>query len=215
MKGLTDKRSGLAKRLSDSAVPTRILDGHSARLNGLALRALPVGEIQKSTAAALAYLTSTEMGLHDDHLFTELGEQALDVETKCQILFRALVDPNDPTAPFAASVDEVRALDADEITVLFNEFAAFQEERSPLSRARSWEEVEGFLEALGKGSVPRTRLNSFDASSLKFMLHELADRHWKPTSSPSSPTSHGDAPGESSSNSSDAPSKATETGTPP
>lgn len=210
MKGLSDKRSGLARRLG-GVVPTRTIDGYGPRLNGLALRALPAGELQKATAAAVVYLTSEEVGFRDEHLYTEVGEQALDLETKMQVLFRALVDPADPAVAYAANVDEVRVLEPDEVSVLFNEFVTFQEERSPMTRASSWEEVEDLLEALGKGSVPKTRLNSFDASSLRFMLHELAVRHWTPTSPPFSDTSRGDGCGETSSSGSGATTNTTTT----
>lgn len=191
MKGITDRRSGLAKALGTGPVPVRVLDGLGGRLAGVAVgvRTLPLSEVQRATADAIRYLTE-ECGFKEEHLYTELGEEVLDVETRLQILVRALVSPEEPTERLASSPDELRALlEPDEVTQLFNEFVAWQEERSPISRARSWEEVEDFLEALGKGRVPPTRLKNFDSSSLRFMLSELAVRHWKPTSPPCSDTS--------------------------
>lgn len=212
MKGFTDKRSGLARRLGGEAIPTRIIDGYGPRLDGLALRALPTSAIEKATAAAIVHLTTLDEPFADNHLYTELGKSTLDLETCVQLLYRALVDPSDPTVPYAASVDEVRLFEPDEITVLFNEFLSFQEERSPLTRAKSWEEVEITLEAMGKGSLPPTKLNSYDASSLRFMLRELAVRHWRPTKPRSSDTSHGSGSGETSSPRSDATSTETTSG---
>lgn len=191
MKGITDNRSGLAKALGAGPIPLRVLDGLSGRLGGVAvgIKALPIEAVQKASAEAIRYLT-VECGFKEEHLYTELGEGVLDAETRVQILARALVEPDAPTQPLAGGADELRGLlEPDEVTLLFNEFIAWQEERSPLSRARSWEEVESFLEALGKGRVPRTRLNAFDSSSLKYMLSELAAQHWKPTSPHSSDTS--------------------------
>lgn len=191
MKGITDKRSGLAKALGAGAIPVRVLDGLRGRLEGVAVavRALPLGEVQKATAAAIRYLTE-ECGFKEEHLYTELGEGVLDAETKVQLLARALVEPDVPTQTLASSVEELRALlEPDEVSLLFNEFVAWQEERSPLSRAKSWEEVESFVEALGKGRAPTTRLNAYDSSSLRFMLTELAYLHFSPTSPPSSDTS--------------------------
>lgn len=198
MKGIVDKRSGLAKALGGGPVPVRVLDGLGGRLAGVSVgvRALPIGEVQRATADAITYLTGSDCGFKEEHLYTELGEGVLDAETKLQILVRALVSPEEPTERLVGSSDELRALlEPDEVTALFNEFVAWQEERSPISRARSWEEVEDFLEALGKGRVPPTRLKNFDSSSLRFMLSELAVRHWRPTSPPcsdTSPSSDGD-----------------------
>lgn len=197
MKGIVDKRSGLAKALGGGPVPVRVLDDLGGRLAGVpvGVRALPIGEVQRASADAIGYLTG-ECGFKEEHLYTELGEGVLDAETKLQILVRALVSPDEPTVRLTSSPDELRALlEPDEVTQLFNEFAAWQEERSPISRARSWEEVEDFIEALGKGRVPPTRLKNFDSSSLRFMLSELAVRHWMPTSPPcsdTSPSSDGD-----------------------
>lgn len=191
MKGITDKRSGLAKALGGGPIPVRVLDGLGGRLAGVAaaVRALPVGDVQRATADAIRYLTE-DCGFKEEHLYTELGEGVLDAETKLQLLARALVEPEAPTERLASSPDELRALlEPDEVSALFNEFIAWQEERSPLSRARSWEEVEDFLQALGKGRVPPTRLSAFDSSSLKFMLNKLACRHYRPTNPPSSDTS--------------------------
>lgn len=107
-----------------------------------------------------------------------------------QLLSRALRDGNDPTRTFAESADELRkTLEADEVAALFEHLLDYQEERSPLSRARSWEEVEALLVAVGKGLAPGTSLNSCDSASLRFMLRELAARWVMLMKPPSSDTS--------------------------
>lgn len=206
MKGLADNRSPLAKAIGER-VPAKTVTLDRGRLAGvpMALRSLSAGALQQASRDALKYLTET--GWRDEHLFTELGKSALNTETAVRILAAALVVP--PAADtgkvsdlemFTSGPDQVRALlEPDEITLLFNEFCGWQEERSPISRAKSWEEVEDFVEALGKGAVPTSRLLSFDTSSLCFMLREVAARWTTATRRPSSGTSPFGEPGPTSS----------------
>ena len=80
-------------------------------------------------------------------------------------------------------------LEADELVQLFESYADFVAERSPLSRAKSVEEVEAVLSALGKGMIPASRLTSFDSVTLRSALRSLAVQRETLMSSSSSPSS--------------------------
>lgn len=195
-----DTRSPLAKLLGDAPVAHRKVEGFEGaggRFKGvpLALVALSGDVQERATSEAAKHLVA--VGFNREDLYTEIGEGLFGYEIKVQLLSRALRDGNDPTRTFAENADELRkTLEADEVAALFEHLLDYQEERSPLSRARSWEEVEALLVAVGKGLAPGTSLNSFDAASLRFMLRELAAR-WvtltKPRSSDTSPPSDSNA----------------------
>jgi len=206
MAGFEDKRSPLAKALGER-VPFRRLELTTGRLAGIpiAIRSLSAQQITDATREAVRYLS--EAGWTDDHLFTELGESIFNMETCVQILARALIVPpgsdlvkHEEVTLLTSGPDQVRALlDPDEITLLDREFNAFQAERSPLSRATKWEEVQDLMEALGKGQVPSSRLSVFDDTSLRFIVTELAARLMSATRALSSPTSPSSAPSPTSS----------------
>ena len=218
-RGFEDKRSPLAKFLGER-IPCRRVEILSGRLAGMpaALRALSAGDIQKATLDAVKYLSGE--GWEKEDLFTELGESVLNMETAVRILALALVSPPEvdqartgELSRLTSGPDQVRALfEPDEITLLFREFCAYQEERSPLSRATTVGEVEDLIEALGKGQAPISRLNAFDPSSLKNIIIGLAVRQMSATRPRSSPTSPSDGPATASSTPS---GSATESPAPP
>jgi hypothetical protein len=195
-KFVRDTRSPLAKLLGDAPVAHRKVEGFEGaggRFKGVSLALVALsGDVQeRATSDAAKHLVS--VGFNREDLYTEIGESLFGYEIKVQLLSRALRDGNDPTRLFAESADELRkTLEADEVAGLFEHLLDYQEERSPISRARSWEEVEALLVAVGKGLAPATSLNSCDSASLRFMLRELAAR-WvtlmKPPSSGTSPAS--------------------------
>lgn len=188
-----DTRSPLAKLLGDAPVAHRKVEGFEGaggRFKGVSLSLVALsGDVQeRATSDAAKHLVS--VGFNREDLYTEIGEGLFGYEIKVQLLSRALRDGNDPTRTFAESADELRkTLEADEVAALFEHLLDYQEERSPLSRARSWEEVEALLVAVGKGLAPPTSLNSYDAASLRFMLRELAARWVTLMKPPSSDTS--------------------------
>lgn len=188
-----DTRSPLAKLLGDAPVAHRKVEGFEGaggRFKGVPLSLVALsGDVQeRATSDAAKHLVA--VGFNREDLYTEIGEGLFGYEIKVRLLSRALRDGNDPTRLFAESADELRkTLEADEVAALFEHLLDYQEERSPLSRARSWEEVEALLVAVGKGLAPGTSLNSFDAASLRFMLRELAARWVTLTKPPSSDTS--------------------------
>lgn len=206
MSGFEDKRTPLQRFLGERVTckPVEILRGRLAGMP-VALRALSTAEIQKATVEAKKYLTAE--GWEAEDLFTELGESTFNMETAVRVLAVALIVPPSAdemkpgeVARLTSGPDQVRAmLEPDEITLLFQEFCAWQEERSPLSRAKSWEEVEDLIEALGKGQVSISRLNAFDPSSLKNIIFELAVQRMSATRPPSLPTSPSGEPEDESS----------------
>lgn len=198
--GIEDKRSPLAKALGGRVAFTRVRV-ERGRLAGvdLALRSLAQSEIHAAMREALRYLTE-ECGWREEHLYTELGEGAHDGETQVQVLARALVVPpaggDDGSttagacAPMVSSPDELRAmLEPDEIAYLFQAFVRWQQARSPISRARTPEEIEAQVDALGKGATPLSWLRSCDNATLLAIATELAVRLTTSTSSSSSDTS--------------------------
>ncbi len=203
MDGIKDVRSPLARALGGRVAWKRV-EAPKGRLAGLpiAVRSLPYERIQTAVRAATAYLTE-KCGWKEEHLYTELGEAQLDIEAQVQTLALALVVPPDrgaelsegTVATLASSADDLRALlEPDEIGFLYRQFVDFQNERSPLTRAKSAEEVEAFIDALGKGTTPLSSLSTCEGDTLLHIALAMAARLRRPTSPPSSPTSPSNAP---------------------
>jgi hypothetical protein len=199
------KGSSLAKLAGLAAVPHRIFPFRGAgdrfpEGERFAVRSLPAAARMKAATEAERWLRRVG-GYDASELLTETGQAVLQLEGKLRVLGAALVDPDDPGRPFAGvgddgrhdlgrAADEIRdLLEAEEIEALFEEWIDFNDERSPLTKARTWAEFEGLLAAVGKGLASRTSLNRYDSASLRFMLRELAARHWTPTKLSSSATS--------------------------
>ena len=191
-----DTRTSLAKALGDRGVAVKIVDlfdGTEARLDGipLALRAVPNSVRVKAVADALRFLTGPKCAMSEEYLYgTPDGQYELDLETKIQVLSVALVEPAPPHAPVCESADGLRELlDAIELEQLFGVYSDWTASRNPIGRAKSLEEVEAVLSALGKGMIPPSRLMSFDSSTLRSALHSLACQRERLMSSSSSPSS--------------------------
>lgn len=195
-----DTRPSLAKALGDRGVAVHIIDGlEGSRLDGipLALKAVSNDVRAKAVAGALKFLTG-KCGMDPEYLYgTEDGRAERELETKVQILAHALVEPAEPHAPIVKDADNLRELlDATELQLIFEVYVDWLATRSPLSQARSLEEVETVLAALGKGMIPASRLTSFDSSTLRSALHSLAVQHARLMSSNSSPLSPSTEPAE-------------------
>lgn len=191
-----DTRPSLAKALGDRGVAVKILDlfdGTGARLDGipLALRAVPESVRVKAVADALRFLTGPKCGMSEEYLYgTPDGASELALETKVHLLAAALCEPAPPHEPVCKDADGLRELlDATELNQLFEAYADWLASRNPLGQAKSLEEVEAVLSALGKGMIPPSRLNAFDSSTLRSALHSLAVQRERLTSSNSSPSS--------------------------
>lgn len=184
-RALDASRTGRAVKLVE-------FDGCGQRFRGipLALRTLNADENLRVRAEALKWLSSS-CGFSEDYLVgTTNGESLTEFEVKVRSIAIALVEPAPPHRAVAKDADELRVmLDADEVSALFELYLDWVQERSPISAARTAEEVASVVDALGKGTMPRSRLSGYDSFSLRSIAIELAARLRTQTSSPSSPTS--------------------------
>jgi hypothetical protein len=107
-----------------------------------------------------------------------LADSSLAVEeTHNQILFRCLRNPNDPAKPAFGNVGEIRTLlTPDERESLHDQYLDFVQERSPLKKLRSIAEVDELVAAMGKGSLGRQWIASYDIVSLRSITLSLAER---------------------------------------
>jgi hypothetical protein len=192
---ITDNRSGLAKLVGDGPVPHRAFPfpgagGRFGEGTRFAVRALDAESKSRALANAVTWLT-TKGGWTRDALYEQNGAAVLDLECKVQVLARALVQPDDARKAFVSGPDELRKLlESDEIAALFEQYLDYEEERSPLAKLRSWEEVEPALVAVGKGYATKTSLLRFDSATRLYMLHCMAEQLFgTPTTPPSSDTS--------------------------
>ena len=185
-------RRALDASRTGRAVKVIEFDGCGARFRGipLALRTLNADENFRVRAEALKWL-STTCGFELDFLVeTDSGENITEFETKVRTIALALVEPAPPHRAVAKDADEIRVmLDADEVSALFELYVDWVQERSPISAAKTAEEVASVVDALGKGTMPMSRLSAYDSVSLRSIAIELVARWRTQTSSPSSPTS--------------------------
>ncbi len=200
--GFKDGRSPLAKALSAS-IPWKRVRAERGRLTSakLAVRFLPWFSVENAQLAALTFLTEGRDGAkwQESHLYTELGEATLDVETQARVLAEGLiVAPDHDDAELtegtcvraARDAEDLRKLlTADEIGFLYTEFVRFDRECSPITRAAAPEEVEAFIDALGKGTMPVSRLRTCAPDSLLAIATSLAVRYVLQMSEHSSPGS--------------------------
>lgn len=153
----------------------------------VALRSLSTDEQERCVADALKWLTEGAK-LQRADVYTETGEQALQVEFQVQTLARALVSGDDPRKPLCEGPADVRELlTPEQVGWLFDRYTEFQTTRSPYQKLTP-EGVEEVATALGKGFLPLTSLSSFDAASLRSIVTALVNRPSTPTTAPSSAT---------------------------
>lgn len=205
-----DERSPLEQMLGTQTVPHQVVEGFEGaggRFAGkrIAVRALSAHERVQAFSEAFKFLTR-ECGFEREDLYVGRGAEVLDFEAMVRALAFGLVVPaaskGEQPRQLVKNADEVRRkFEDDEINVLFNHLIEYSASRSPLQASQSWEEVEGFLTALGKGLASKTSLSRFAVATLRFMLHELACRHFSPTKPSSSDTSTPSDSGASSSTS--------------
>lgn len=199
-------RRALDASRTGRAVKVIEFDGCGQRLRGipLALRTLSADENLRVRAAARKWLCE-ECGFTEDFLAsTEDGEATTGFEVKVRTIALALVEPAAPHRPVAKDADELRVmLDADEVMALFELFVDWVQERSPISSAKTAEEVSALVDAMGKGTQPTQRLNGYDSASLRSIAKELAARLRTLTNSPSSDTSLSSATAPTSSDAQD------------
>jgi hypothetical protein len=140
----------------------------------------------ENTQARLACLKYVEKTLEASLLDVERDTDIVREETRVQVLFRALRDPEQPERAFAAEPGELRELlTGDQRDALWQLYLEWVDERSPIRRFQSAEEVDAFIDAVGKGSIETTTLGDYDIGSLLFALRRLATST-RPSSSGSS-----------------------------
>ncbi len=216
--GFKDLRSPLVRAIG-ARVATTSVTFERGRLEGqrFHLRSLPTRMVQAANDAAHKHLVEvrrwTEQRLYDAR---NSGTESVDRsdcerEGQVRVLALALVTVPEGEEPTAASVttlfrdaDELAAtLEPEEVQCLYDAWARWQEERSPISRARSPEEVAAFVEALGKGTIPPSRLWSCEPDTVLSIALCMATKLQSLTRPPSSATPPSSAPSDGSSPPSD------------
>lgn len=162
--------------------------------------ALGFDELEAATDAAWKYLADVKKF---SPLQIAAHEDLLDVEKKVHILHACLRDPDEMLRSYAKSVAEVRQMHPDVIEVLFRIHLELQVERSPYDRTATLADMEGELEALGKGQISGTPkcLLSSDFVTLVSIISSLAARVFRP-SPPTTPSSSDTSPASDSNGSS-------------
>lgn len=223
MKGVVDTRSPIVKAIG-SAVATKDVTVERGRLAGQAftLRSLPTRDVQRANDEARRHLVEgrgwSEQRVYDaDNVEEGLDSIDREQEMWIHVLARALVVRPEEGAAAAAVTPLFRGpeelasvLEPDEIGYLFTEWVRFQRERSPLTHAETPEAVEALVEALGKGSIPLSRLRSCKSGSLLDIALSMGLKLRSLTSSPSSDTSPSSGPSGGSSPPSGSPPPAME-----
>lgn len=197
---VTRRPSTLREMLGHQALPYAVVTLDDASWGALynkavGLRALPAGRQSQAVGAAIRWLT-TEGGFERADVFTETGENALELEFKVQLLAAALVSADDPKKRLVDGPADVRELFLPEqVQWLFERYLEHQRERSPI-KAMGPETIRQIAAELGKGYRPATSLKSYDAATLRSIVIELANqllmRTTPPSSGTPSPTSSGD-----------------------
>lgn len=169
--------SPLVKLMGTGQRPMRTVDFPGERGKGVAVGIwnLLQYETQQARLDAVKWIQEV-CKVPDSALLADAS--LADEETKNQLLFRALRDPQNPSAPFASTVNELRTLlTPDERDALYTQYLDFVDERSPLRKLKSAEEIDQIVTALGKeGSVGKTFLAYYDSVSLRSICLILAER---------------------------------------
>ena len=154
------------------------------------LRMLTADEVTRCRANAIAYMKS--VGYTEESFFLSDGEATLQLQVKIEQLALALVTPDDARTPMLADAQQLRStLEVDEVVMLYEHFLDYTIERSPLYTAKSWEDIEKVVEAVGNGTAPPSSLTGYDNGTLRRILLVLAARsagQTKQSSSDSSPS---------------------------
>ena len=144
----------------------------------------------------------SEQHLYDaDNVEKSADKSDRDLEAQLHILALALVVKPEADAPaaavttlFAGPEELALTLEPEEVMYLFTEWHRFQVERSPLTRADTAEEVEAFVDSLGKGVTPLSRLSSCEPATLLATACSMGLKLRSLTKPPSSATSPSNAP---------------------
>ncbi len=218
MKGVVDTRSPIVKAIGN-AVATKDVTVETGRLAGqtFTLRSLPAREVQRANDEARKHLVDvrgwSEQRLYDaDNVAESLDRSDRNLEHEIHTLARALVVKPEEGAPAAAlaplfkSAEELAlTLEPEEVEHLFDAWHRFQVERSPITHCETAEEVERFVDAMGKGVTPVSRLSSCRPDTLLAIASSMALKLRSLTRPPSSATSPSSEPSGGPSPPSDSP----------
>lgn len=205
MKGVVDTRSPIVKAIG-SAVATHDVLVERGRLAGqtFTVRSLSLREVQRANDQSRKHLVDvrgwSDQRVYDaDNVEESLDRDDRDLEMQLHVLSLALVVkpeegvPAAAVAPLFAGPEELAtALERDEVRYLFTEWHRFQRERSPLTYLEKPEDVEAFVEALGKGVKPISHLRSCEPGTLLATAYSMALKLrslMRPPSSAMSPSS--------------------------
>lgn len=134
----------------------------------VAIQALSNADLQDSLFATENYFRDKDIEVGSTTI------EAYEDENSTQILFRALRDPEEPSRPFASTVDQLRNLiSRDEKDILIEQYNDFEKEVSPKERDLSEDEMDALFEELKK--TPETG-NDLSSAMLKRLIVYLASR---------------------------------------
>lgn len=152
------------------------IPGHNGELK-VALWGLGADEIGRCTAAAWDYLT-TELKCDERKIQTIPEYYAhFQHELKVQQLYVGLRKATDTTQRAFKFVSDVRRLEPDMTTWLFEQLSDYAAERSPTRKIKTLDELDQYVDELGKGlAAARDWLSSLDTVSLRIISTELAAR---------------------------------------
>lgn len=218
MKGVVDTRSPIVKAIGSAVAFTRFTV-ETGRLAGqtFAIRSLPARAVQRANDEARKYLAEvrewSDQRLYDaDNVARGIDKGDRDLEMQVHVLAKALIvapegdgDPpvTVPTPLFRDAEELANSLETDEVRHLFSAWHRWQRERSPITRAETPEEVEAFVDSLGKGVTPLSRLRSCEDGMLLSTAICMARRLRSLMRRPSSGTSPSSGPDAGSSPPSD------------
>jgi hypothetical protein len=191
---IKDTRSPLQQMLGESEILCERIEfaGSNDRLgegHQFCFRRLFDAEEMSATRSAARYLFEVERWTPAELAVFDPVNVRLAHEEHVETLTLALVLPNDPKKQLVANSRELRKLlESEEIEFLYDQWLQWTATRSSYRKLVTDEQMRAYSDALGKGSAPKTSLNSFDAATLRTMYYELAVRHSKQMKDSSSGT---------------------------
>lgn len=146
----------------------------------IAIVVLGGDEIQEAQIAAVKHLVE-EKKLDAVKLALLSPSAIVETEQDYHLLAAACRDPDEISMPLWTA-DDVRKLTIDERIFLLGEYNAFARERSPISRAKSEQEVSAMLAELKHSGALSAWLTCCERDSLESSVLALVDLLPKPTS---------------------------------
>lgn len=174
------------RKRKHKVVPFPVGPGDEAFDIGLVV--LTHDEIREAEIAAVKFVTAPERKLDAVQLAILSPNALVEQERDLFVLSRAIVHADKPDMPLY-DVGMLRKLTVEERIWLIAEYNVFAEERSPLKKAASSEEVIAFLAELKHTDRLRTWSRCSDTDTLRDSLLALAELLPKPTTQSSTDSS--------------------------